>query len=97
LWAVAALAIGCGGEGVKLAQNLENGGVVVYPFKTEQGHMLSAFRADAVRIIEKRCPRGYTITREGETKGRSRLTGPIQAGGEEVLRERRWGIQFECK
>lgn len=96
-WPLLALAVGCGGDGVRLAQNLDNGGVVVYPFKAEQGHMLSSFRKDAVRLIQERCPGGHTIVREGETKGRSRLAGPIQAGGEEIVRERRWGIQFECK
>ena len=97
LWPLLVFGAGCGGDGVRLAQNLDNGGVVVYPFKTEQGHMLSSFRKEAVRLIEQRCPRGYTIVREGETKGRSRLAGPIQAGGGEMVQEPRWGIQFECK
>jgi hypothetical protein len=97
LWPLVVLAAGCGASGVRLAQDLENGGVVVYPFKTEQGHMLSSSRQEAVRLIEDRCPQGYTIVREGETKGRSRLTGPVQAGGDEIVQERRWGIQFECK
>ncbi|HEX2055183.1 MAG TPA: hypothetical protein VHF07_01740 [Nitrospiraceae bacterium] len=82
---------------MRLAQELDNGGVVVYPFKSEQGHMLSSFRTAAIRLIQERCPKGHTIVREGETKGRSRLAGPIHAGGEEIVQERRWGIQFECK
>jgi hypothetical protein len=97
LWPLLLLTAACGGDGVRMAQNLDNGGIVVYPFKTEQGHMLSSFRKSAVRLIEQRCPQGYTIVREGETKGRSRLTGPVQAGGDEIVQERRWGIQFECK
>ena len=95
--ALTALAAGCGADGVRLAQNLDNGGVVVYPFKSEQGHMLSASRKNAVRLMEERCPGGYTVVREGEAKGRSRLAGPVQAGGGEIIQERRWGIQFECK
>jgi hypothetical protein len=82
---------------VRLSQDLDNGGVVVYPFKAEQGHMLSSFRKDAVRLMEEKCPSGYRILREGETKGRSRLSGPIQAGGGELIEERRWGMQFQCK
>jgi hypothetical protein len=97
LLALPAVAAACGGNGVRLAQELDNGGVVVYPFKSEQGHMLSTFRKDAVRIMEEKCPSGHTIVREGETKGRSRLAGPIQAGGGEMIQERRWGIQFQCK
>jgi len=96
IWALPALATGCG-EGVRMVQESTNGGVVVYPFKGEQGHLLSTFRKDAMRMIEERCPTGHTIIREGETKGRSRLAGPIQAGGGEIVQERRWGIQFECK
>ena len=92
-----AIVAGCGGDGVRLVQDLDNGGVVVYPFKSDQGHMLSTFRKDAVRLIEEKCPGGHTIVREGETKGRSRLAGPIQAGGGEIIQERRWGIQFLCK
>ncbi len=95
--ALIAIASGCGGDGVRLAQNLDNGGVVVYPYKSDQGHILSSFRKDAVRLMEEKCPGGYTIAREGETKGRSRLAGPIQAGGGEMIQERRWGIQFQCK
>jgi hypothetical protein len=95
--ALPAIGTGCGGDGVRLVQDLDNGGVVVYPFKSDQGHMLSTFRKDAVRLIEEKCPGGHTIVREGETKGRSRLAGPIQAGGGEIIQERRWGIQFQCK
>lgn len=91
------VAAGCAGDGVRLAQESDHGGVVVYPYTSEQGHVLSSFRKDAVRLIEERCPAGHTIVREGETKGRSRLSGPVQAGGGELLHERRWGIQFECK
>ncbi|WP_447600215.1 hypothetical protein [Nitrospira sp. Nam80] len=95
--ALPAIATACGGNGVRLAQDLDNGGVVVYPFTPGQGHMLSTFRKDAVRLMEEKCPSGHTIVREGETKGRSRLAGPIQAGGGEMIQERRWGIQFQCK
>ena len=43
---VVALA-GCG-EGAKLLQENEDGGVVAYPFIGEQGSMLSSFRTDAL-------------------------------------------------
>jgi hypothetical protein len=39
---------------------------------------------------------GYAIIREGEAKGRARVVGGIE-GGQEVVRERRWGIEFRCK
>jgi hypothetical protein len=86
---------GCG-EGAMMVKDLDHGGVVVYPYRTEQGTLLSAFRKEAVQLIEQKCPGGYTIVREGETKGRLRQASPL-AGSNDVVEERRWGIQFQCK
>ncbi len=86
---------GCA-DGAKLIQEDEHGGVVVYPFKEEQGSLLSPFREDALAIINKKCSGSYTIVREGEAKGRARVVSPVE-GVEEVVRERRWGIRFQCK
>lgn len=89
------LLVGCV-EGAKLAQHSEDGGVVTYPFKGDQGHMLSSFRKDALSLIQDTCGGSYQIVREGEAKGRARVVGGIE-GGQEVVRERRWGIEFRCK
>jgi hypothetical protein len=89
------LLIGCS-EGARLAQHSEDGGVVTYPFKAEQGPMLSSFRKDALALMKGTCGGGYVIIREGEAKGRARVVGGIE-GGQEVVRERRWGIEFRCK
>ena len=86
---------GCG-EGAKLLQEGEDGGIVAYPFTGEQGSMLSSFRTDALELMKEKCGGLYTIVREGETKGRSRTVSPLP-GAEEVIQERRWGIQFQCK
>ena len=91
---VVALA-GCG-EGAKLLQENEDGGVVAYPFIGEQGSMLSSFRTDALVLMKEKCGGPYTIVQEGETKGRIRTVSPM-AGAEEIIQERRWGIQFQCK
>ena len=98
--AVAAIAfftlVACA-DGVKFVQEHENGGVVVYPFRGEQGSMLSSFSQDALALILEKCgSRSYTILREGEAQGRSRVVSPIE-GQVEVIEERRWGIQFQCK
>ena len=87
--------VGCG-EGAKLVQERENGGVVTYPFKGEQGSMLSSFRQDALALMKEKCSGPYTIVREGEAKGRSRVVGAVE-GAQEIVQERRWGIQFQCK
>ncbi len=86
---------GCA-EGAKLIQDREGGGVVAYPYKGEQGSLISSFRKDALALMQQKCAGHYTIVREGETQGRSRVAGAVQ-GGQEVVRERRWGIEFHCK
>lgn len=93
--AVLLILSGCA-EGAKLVQRDDGGGVVTYPFKGEQGHMLSSFRKDALRLMKDACDGSYTVVREGEAKGRARVVGGIE-GGQEVVRERRWGIEFRCK
>ena len=92
---LALLVIGCA-EGAKLAQDNGDGGVVTYPFKGDQGHMLSSFRKEALVLMKDTCGGSYTIVREGEAKGRARVAGAIE-GSQEVVRERRWGIEFRCK
>jgi hypothetical protein len=100
-WSRAAAAVallllaGCA-DGAKLLQESDRGGTVVYPFKGDQGSMLSSFRKDALALMTERCGGPYTIVREGETKGRARLASPIE-GAQEIVQERRWGIQFQCK
>ena len=89
------LPAGCG-ERATLIQESDRGGVVVYPFKGEQGAMLSPFRKDALAIMKEKCGGTYSIIREGETKGRVRVTSPVE-GAQEAVQERRWGIQFQCK
>jgi hypothetical protein len=84
---------GCS-EGLRLVQSSESGGIVVYPFK-ESGSLLSPFRKDALEMMQQHCGGSYRIVREGETKARSRINE--NPGGMEEIRERRWGIEFECK
>jgi hypothetical protein len=92
-------ALGCG-EGVKLVAETGHGetgsgGIVLYPYRGDNGYLVTPLRADALRLIEQRCAGGYTIVREGEAKGRSRTVE--NAGGTEVIGEKRWGLQFKCK
>jgi hypothetical protein len=94
---VACIALAGCADGAKLWQEHDQGGVVVYPFREDQGSLLSAFRKDALAIMEKKCAGGtYAIDREGETRSRARVISPLE-GQEEVVQERRWGIQFHCK
>ncbi len=93
--AVLVLLAGCA-EGAKLAQDSGDGGIVTYPFKGEQGHLISSFRKEALTLMRDHCGGSYAILREGEAKGRARVAGMVE-GGQEIVRERRWGIEFRCK
>jgi hypothetical protein len=93
--AVLAVLAGCA-DGAKLLQETDRGGVVIYPFKGEQGSMLSSFRKDALALMRDKCGGAYTIVREGETKGRSHVAGHVE-GSQDMVHERRWGIEFRCK
>ena len=77
-----------------MTQSTDTGGVVIYPFK-ERGALLSPFRKEALQMMEQHCGGPYRILREGETKGRTRINDNVS--GMEEIRERRWGIEFECK
>lgn len=79
-----------------MVQEHERGGIVVYHLKGTQSAVLSPFRKDALALIREKCGGTYTIVREGEAKGRARLAGAVE-GAQEIVRERRWAIQFECK
>jgi len=83
-------------ENAILLQESDHGGVVVYPFKGEQGALLASFRTDALALMKEKCGGAYSIIKEGETKGRVRVAGAVE-GAQEVVQERRWGIQFQCK
>jgi len=84
---------GCA-EGVKFIQETEAGGVVVYPYKGENA-LVSTFRHDALEMMQKKCPKGYTVLKEGRTTGLRRIQDNV--GGSEAIELKRWAIKFQCK
>ena len=96
IWlSVLVISAGCS-EVVLLTHETETGGVVTYLFKEDQGGpMGSPHRRDAVKLIEGKCPLGYTILKDGEVQGYSSMSSVQGAEGE--VTGRRWGIQFRCK
>ena len=93
--AVVVVLTGCG-EGAKLVQRTDEGGIVTYPYKGTQGYLFTARRREAQALMRETCEgREYTVVREGEAKGRSRIVQDV-AGGE-IVTERRWGMEFRCK
>jgi hypothetical protein len=96
LWflVVGALLVGCS-DAVQLTHETETGGVVTYLYKEERGGpMGSRHRKEALQVIEKKCPGGYVVIRDGEVRGTPMISA--QEGQDEES-GRRWGIQFRCK
>jgi hypothetical protein len=87
--------MGCS-QGAMLTHETENGGVVTYLFKEDRGGpMGSPHRREALKLIEKKCPSGYTVLKDGEVQGYSSLSSAEGSEGDVI--GRRWGIQFRCK
>ncbi|MEO6543156.1 MAG: hypothetical protein ABIP05_03830 [Nitrospiraceae bacterium] len=93
--AVLVTGVGCS-QAVLLTHETEQGGVVTYLFKEDRGGpMGSPHRRDALKVMEKKCPSGYSILKDGEVQGYSSMSSVEGAEGE--VSGRRWGIQFRCK
>lgn len=87
---------GCA-EGAKLVQESPAGGVVTYPYKEDRGGaMFSRFRGEALEVMKAKCPSGYTVLTEGETRGHESVSGTTE-GTEDDTKRRRWGLKFRCK
>ncbi len=87
--------LGCVRGGAQLIQDSDSGGVVAYLYRDDRGGpMGSRYRNDAIEIMKLRCPQGYTVVKEGETRG---LSGVSSIEGAEDQGSRRWAFQFRCK
>jgi hypothetical protein len=87
------LLAGCS-KGAKFVQETDAGGVVVYPYKGDNS-LASTFRGEALDLMQKKCPRGYTVLKEGQTTGLRRIYDNV--GGSEEVTLKRWAIKFACK
>jgi hypothetical protein len=91
----ALLTAGCS-DAVQLTHETETGGVVTYLFKEDRGGTMgSPHRIEALKVIDKKCPAGYMVIRDGEVKGYASMSSVEGQEGEVI--GRRWGIQFRCK
>jgi hypothetical protein len=83
-------------DAVQLVRETEGGGVVTYLYKEDRGGpMGSPHRKEALEVIDKKCPAGYIVLRDGEVKGYASMSSVEGQEGE--VTGRRWGIQFRCK
>jgi hypothetical protein len=96
VWVLAlGLLTGCS-DAVQLTHETETGGVVTYLYKEDRGGpMGSRYRKEALQVIDKKCPAGYVVMRDGEVKGTRMVSA--QEGQTDEDTGRRWGIQFRCK
>ena len=93
--AFAIICVGCS-EAVMLTHETENGGVVMYLFKDDRGGpMGSPHRREAIQVMERKCPSGYTVLKDGEVQGYSSMSSVEGTEGETI--GHRWGMQFRCK
>ena len=92
---VVVLLSGCS-DAVQMMQETEQGGVVSYLFKEDRGGpMGSPHRKAALKLIDEKCPLGYTVVRDGEMRGYGSMSSVEGQEGE--ITGRRWGVQFRCK
>ena len=95
LLAVLLVCAGCS-QAVMLTHETDNGGVVTYLFKEDRGGpMGSPHRREAIQVMEKKCPSGYTVIKDGEMQGFGSMSTVEGAAGDVI--GRRWGMQFRCK
>ena len=72
-------------QAVLLIHETEQGGVVIYLFKEDRGGpMGSPHRRDALKLIEGKCPSGYTILKDGEVQGYSSMSSVERAEGKSM-------------
>jgi len=86
---------GCS-DAVKLARETDNGGAVTYSYKSAEGPIFSPYRSRALEAIQKKCPGGYSIVREGPARASGTSSG-LMEGTENEVRHQRWGVEFRCK
>lgn len=82
-------------DAVTLTRETEAGGVVTYLFKEDRGGpMGSPHRKDALKVMERKCPSGYSVVKDGEVPTYGAMSSAEGQEGE--VTGRRWGIQFRC-
>lgn len=90
---------GCS-QAVMMAQESEQAGLVTYLYKSDRGGpMGSPYRRDAIQAMDRKCPGGYRVVREGPARslGRGSMPDGMYGAADEDAVGLRWGIQFTCR
>ena len=85
----------------RMVNESATGGTVIYAYFEEQDVLTSSGRRDALRLLDEKCPTGYSISREGQIAQVDKAVdrawmGQLSRDGQ-PNREKRWALQFVCK
>lgn len=68
---------------------------MTYPFQNDVDVLTSSERREATELINRKCPTGFKVQKEGEIPKVSRAADRAWRG--QMGGERLWGIQFTCQ
>jgi len=86
----------------RFVQESPSGGVVAYSIENEGGILASVGRNEAIGLIEKKCPNGYRLIREGEIPRLNKKIDQLWRGQMTTttvnqVEQPVWGLEFNCK
>lgn len=79
-----------------------SGGIIGFPYTKEIETLSSLGRNEALTLMDRKCPAGYRIVKEGvlprvNEKVDQKWRGTVNTVYDGGVEERLWGIQFSCK
>ena len=75
---------------------------MIYPISNDTDILSSRARQDALRLMDNKCPTGYTVTTQGEVpfldKNIDRAwSAQMSRNVQDKQLDKMWGIEFLCK
>jgi hypothetical protein len=101
VWVCLVVALGACTSPARLITENPEGGTVVYAYIDERDILSSSNRQAALALIDRKCPRGHQLVREGQVPRVTQAVdkawqGQMSRDGQVSL-EKDWAIQFACK
>jgi hypothetical protein len=75
---------------------------VIYPISNDTDILNSRARQDALRLMDEKCPNGYSVTTQGEVPILQKTidrawSGQMSRNVQDKQVDKMWGIEFRCK